>query len=1079
MSQPNSATPAASTDATTPAKQSTGGSPPKPDPKAAAAANANAGEGGKSLNVNAKSFVPRTDTSHETPSNASRAHGVPPHVPPAVMAPLGMPVPPPGVPPFMPPMLGVMPMPMMVPPPMIPPGFVAPGARVPPPVMPLNPVAAAAVPPPGISSPSMGRGVPMAPGFVTTSPLIPPPPLTLAPSAAVAPGTPSHGPATPLSGGGPAQVSVGNATLAQKRSTVPPKPGCVLLAGITAVGKTTVGRQLVTELNDDKLGWEFFSGADFIKETANAKPTNWETTKSVFDGLNEFLDKILARQSTNPVRGILIDKQLRGVEDIYYLTQLLRSKGLLLWGVIGMDCNSDDILVQRLGNSPGAIEKIKYHRVIYSRIVEAAKHVGIWRTVDAGVPKADAVRMLRTMVLGCSSQSPTKQFHSNVYHDSTLPMVDNYATYFDVMNSLFTVIPRNAKGVAAFPGFVGYTPLPTSMLDPKKQPLKEFAVRRKLDGAKYVLFFNGTKLYLIPRHMRCVFEVSSDAWLGVHLTNTGRFVVDGDLVKVKERGKEKFVVYDILFWAEKGSGTNTVARSTWKERQDKLKTNLCAESTAFFPKKGDLVVVHQTICDDHRGISTLLNDNSCDYPSDGLVFHSTSIIRKDDPTYVWRPPESVTADFRLGAPLATTAKDATTRTFPLEVFDQKLARYVQYRQDTTDIAVARSSAVEGAIVTCNMDATTNSPGTTHTWSFSKVRTDLQIAMYKAHVDELLKDCIIPKQVLLDYINAVDAKNPHTAPAGKQPQLGVEKQPAPPVVMATPAATAPAATTGAKAPTSRQAFGSALAGPEGLPPDFKEKTSKEPTLRDVVAGDHKRSTTTPSRDGDLVTDAQMLSAVVSNVKVKAVESNQSDFQALQAMVGSVSVVSSDPNIREESRERRRREDNREPRSCVQCKGQTRGRVDKRDNKFYCYDCWAREGVEFCDECDDFASGRHDNSSRKKPFYCDKCWEKYERKGSSKESRGGRGGERSASAAEDDADKDNGRSRRGGRSSKDRQGSDSAEPAQQEENKAKTEGEEQGGEGEDDKKSRRRGGRREGSKGKSPSPQATEEVPPVTA
>jgi hypothetical protein len=60
------------------------------------------------------------------------------------------------------------------------------------------------------------------------------------------------------------------------------------------------------------------------------------------------------------------------------------------------------------------------------------------------------------------------------------------------------------------------------------------------------------------------------------------------------------------------------------------------------------------------------------------------------------------------------------------------------------------SRMEGAIVTCNMDATTNSPGTTHTWSFSKVRTDLQIAMYKAHVDELWKDCIIPKQVLLDY-----------------------------------------------------------------------------------------------------------------------------------------------------------------------------------------------------------------------------------------------------------------------------------------------------------------------------------------
>ena len=939
----------------------------------------------KSLNVNAKSFVPKMDAgqletnssssstqpsstpvSSTTPANAQggsgnrtpprAAPGTPPQLPgfpPGMTIPLGMP--PPGMHGMPPGMMSPILHPGMFPRQMSGPGFMPPSPTQ------VNP------------------RLPMAPGFVTTPVMTP------------------LGPGTPLATQTP-QISVGNATLMAKRSQHPPKFSCVLLAGVTGVGKSTAGRQLTQELNEDKLGWHFFSGADYLKDAPSAKPATWDVTKSVFDGLNETLDSLLARQQTNPIRGLLIDKQLRGVEDLYYLTSLLRSKGLLLWGVVGMDA-SDEVLVNRLGNTPGLNEKIKFHRVIYSRIAEAAKMIGVWRTVDANAPKADSVKMLRTMVLGCSSQSPTKQLQTALYHDSPIPLVDNYSTYNAVMTSLFTCIPRNNKGAAIFPGFTAYVPLSAAQLDAKKQPLKEYVARRKVDGVKYVLFFDGTKLFLIPRHMRCIFEVPSEAWLGVHLSNTGKFVVDGELVKTtKDRSKEKFVVYDVLYWAERGSGTNLVTRSTWKERQERLKTNLCSESTAFFPKKGDCVVVHETIVEDIKQIPTLLSE-PCDYPTDGLIFHSTS-TRREEPTYMWRPPESLTADFRLGT---FTLREDNVRVFIAEVFDQKQARYTQYRSDTIDIGGTRPTAVEGAIVTCTLEL---SP-TGHSWTFMRVRHDLQIAMMKTAVDEIIKDAVVPKQALLDYVNAIDKKeNPHAATTqpSKQPTLGGQAQPAAP--------TAPVATAPGKA--TRQVFGSALAGPGGAPPEGAQTTPAptQPTLRDIVAGEHKQPRD-DRKNNDMQTDAEKLSSIVGNVRVRSMNDKpQNDVQALESIVGSVSVVGSkdkrrspNPQDREGSNDRRRRDDrdDRDRPSCNECRRTKSGRVDKRNGKFYCYDCWAKEGVEECDECHDFASGRRESVSRRRrgDFFCNACWSRYESKQAKQETRGeeSRGRGRSSGKADD--------------------------------------------------------------------------------
>eukprot|EP01084_Bolivina_argentea_P188629 324666_1 len=91
-------------------------------------------------------------------------------------------------------------------------------------------------------------------------------------------------------------VSVGNASLTALRSNQPPKFACILVVGITGTGKTTIGRQLVNELNEDKLGWSFFSGSDHMK-TSLSRPAPWDTTKDVFDALSKRIDDLMAKQT--------------------------------------------------------------------------------------------------------------------------------------------------------------------------------------------------------------------------------------------------------------------------------------------------------------------------------------------------------------------------------------------------------------------------------------------------------------------------------------------------------------------------------------------------------------------------------------------------------------------------------------------------------------------------------------------------------------------------------------------------------------------------------------------------------------
>nr|CCC92733.1 unnamed protein product [Trypanosoma congolense IL3000] len=238
----------------------------------------------------------------------------------------------------------------------------------------------------------------------------------------------------PLSPSPNARVTVGNALLAAQMWNEPPKFSCVLLSGIPAVGKTTMGRELVNELREDGLGWVFFSGADFIA-TATGKRAVWETTKEVFDALEKRLDELLEQQrEKRDVKGLVIDKNVKNVEEIFYLAALLRSKQIPFVGIIGLEAENDDVLLERIGEGQEPREKLKYRRIIHSRIRRLAREAGMYHQVDATKSKQEVLHALRTKVLGCCAQPPHRDIQPDLHVDSTsISMVDSHAEYYAVV----------------------------------------------------------------------------------------------------------------------------------------------------------------------------------------------------------------------------------------------------------------------------------------------------------------------------------------------------------------------------------------------------------------------------------------------------------------------------------------------------------------------------------------------------------------------------------------------------------------------------------------------------------------------
>ncbi|KPA73707.1 hypothetical protein ABB37_09628, partial [Leptomonas pyrrhocoris] len=637
--------------------------------------------------------------------------------------------------------------------------------------------------------------------------LPPPPPVSNAAAAAAvtaAPGTTAAAVATAAaSGATQARISVGNATLAALNSKEPPKFSCVLLSGIPAVGKTTLGRELVNSLKTDGMGWAFFSGADFLVEQ-QGKRSVWETTREVFDALSTRLDELLEQQrESRSIKGLVIDKNCKGIEDVYYLNALLRSKNIPFVGIVGLECADDEVLVRRMGGDDDLKEKLKFHRVIHARIVSLAKSAGMYRFVDATKSKDEVVQQLRTMVLGCCAQPPSRSIAGHQYEDSRANvMVDDYKEYSDVLTHLFKCVSNRGS---QFPGSADLLlPFSTKEMTDKKtvNALKSrYGIRRKVSGNRYLLLYHEKKLYLVPPHMRAVLLMPLKAWLGTRLEGekVGTFVLEGDLARLcHDRQKEMFLVYDACYWSEAADpASNTMLHMTFAEREAFLAGNMCNEAQAFIGADTECVVVHQPT----QKMSTALDMLDSElYPSDGLVFQAVNPLHRSDHAFVWQQPSCLTVDFRVGRQTDTKAShesdvldgngdsrrgflpsqspsnrsvsaaatsgvgaagaaaaaaatrrgstdaflDLPVHTFALEVYDKTEKMYVQYEDATVD--VRHPDVVEGCIVTCSLV-----DGSPRRWLFRRLRYDVLRPIYKMDLDKLLGACLIPRAKLVSWL----------------------------------------------------------------------------------------------------------------------------------------------------------------------------------------------------------------------------------------------------------------------------------------------------------------------------------------
>ncbi|ORC91203.1 uncharacterized protein TM35_000062080 [Trypanosoma theileri] len=904
------------------------------------------------------------------------------------------------------------------------------------------------------------------------------------------------------------RVSVGNATLAALVSKEPPKFSCVLLSGIPGVGKTTMGRELVSELKRDGLGWVFFSGADFLAGTTAKRPA-WETTKEVFDALQKRLDELLEQQKNERnVKGLVIDKNVKSIEDIYYLAALLKARQIPFVGIVGMEAENDDVLLKRMGGGEELREKLKYHRVIHARVRALAKRAGMYREIDATKSMEEVLNSLRTMVLGCCAQPPQRGIRIDLYGDSTATaMVDNHTEFCDVLTKLFDLVQTTKGLVPHYPGTADFTPFSTREMTEKNRvsTIKSgYGVRRLNSGGRHLLLYHNGSLHLIPTHLKAVLRMPEKAWLGSKLDTVGSFVLEGDLVRLnKDRSGEKFLVFDALFWSNaEHPETNEVMRMNWAERQAFLATHLPAEKNAVFPSGTNCIVVHQATVKLEE-IREMLE--SSDYPSEGIVFQPIHAVNTYEKVYVWRPPSSITVDFRIGALKSTTTDmivsdgsikegdgvvtssinspsstshfqqqqqqqqqqqrlssvlslgqsvssqgglgrsvcqdNIPTRTFELEVYDKYEKEYTQFEDGTVE--VRNPDVVEGCICSCVL-----ADEKKHTWTFERIRYDALRPAYKRDVVTLLENCIIPKAKLIHWLEHEKIIPP--APGNTPPMQPIIPGSATPKSTATPTGTQ--THHGIGLPTYASAVMMQHGGIPGTvpmhmppPPPVTEKSGYQTmfprtspnrmsssqnsvmaALADPVYKIHgpmnaateprtKTPHTKPSSTGDVqpLSTLELLTTMVPSVHIVRTDStsekhksNQKDHsrqqrdrseqhggRSMDEKGGDEKGGNSKKSSRHNKTHQSGGQGNTEvPANCAQCSKKQQPedlRLDKRDQNYYCYGCWAKLGWEFCRECNEFKEGYRERTRRRVgDFYCNDCWASFNKDGNGDKKRADR-------------------------------------------------------------------------------------------
>ncbi|ESL06095.1 hypothetical protein TRSC58_06236 [Trypanosoma rangeli SC58] len=369
------------------------------------------------------------------------------------------------------------------------------------------------------------------------------------------------------------------------------------------------------------------------------------------------------------------------------------------------------------------------------------------------------------------------------------------------------------------------------------------------------------------------------------------------------------------------------------------------------------------------------------------------------------------------------------RTFELEVYDKYEKEYVQFEECTVE--VQHPDVVEGCICTCVL-----ADEKSCSWTFQRIRYDVLRPAYKRDVTTLLEHCIISKAKLLHWLvhDKIVPQTPNEIPI--MPPLPPPPPPPPPLT----ASGFAASKTPTQHPVGLPTYATALRMQQGnaqphaamrMTPPLSEIMAPGAAL--PLSGLHMRdsqiqgtsspvptapfsnvhgplhvpaepTTATPNpstttTDANALTTLQLLSTMVSSVHI--VRTNEKDGQnksASRANHRRHQQQGNDVRGLSDAHEKhdadKRVDNNRASRQdgkksapaadhCAQCLKKKHSedlRLDKRDNKYYCYSCWAKLGWEFCRECGEFNKGYRERTRRHVgEFYCNTCWSSFNKEG----------------------------------------------------------------------------------------------------
>eukprot|EP00759_Apiculatamorpha_spiralis_P003486 PhF_6_TR11668/c0_g1_i1/m.18864 len=553
-------------------------------------------------------------------------------------------------------------------------------------------------------------------------------------------------------------------------STVSRRICAVLLMGVPGSGKSTIGKELAK-----KMQFQFFSAAEALR-AVEQRPTEsfkpWELQRATYERLAQMLEE--TRGNTN-IRGIILDCQGKTLEDHYYLDSLLRTKCMPLCAAVNfnVDVDREEELIDRACNKgnpktrdPRAKlpqekdavlrDRLRAHRQTEGRILQLYTGSEALFSVDAMRTKEEVITQLETIV-GKIARNTSAMTKCPEYplESHSLTFVDDYEEYASVMDALIRL--TNAKK-PVFPGTMISGYMSRTTLDARNQQLWDCKVSHKVEGLRFLLVLHLNKLYCVPRHMRCIYNLNAAAWTGTPMMNLQDFVLDAEMVYLNTVfGMEKLIVSDVLSW----NGVCTI-RLDWDARQQHI-ANIPDELSIPNPHQSVGVVVVRKHFYALYEIPGLLRDMWLEYPVDGLLFTHKKQYRLsfDEELIHWKNPLSLTADFRVGSIKPKQGVFQVVLEVQEQISEQsKVAnpatrtrwRNTDYKEEFVEIEpqVFRHIQLQvGDIIECMLirDA---APKLAHFWEFLRKRPDKQIANTKEVVETLVREGMVSVPELIDF-----------------------------------------------------------------------------------------------------------------------------------------------------------------------------------------------------------------------------------------------------------------------------------------------------------------------------------------